>query len=67
MPALGALLVALMAAAGGVNLCAATMTNSWAVCIQGDDVSTRNQAADALAEKHGFINLGLVSCNLLFL
>ena len=34
--------------------CAASMTNSWAVQLRVGD-------ADALAKKHGFVNLGLVS------
>ena len=40
----------------GLSYGTATMTNSWAVQV----TSGGKQAADALASKYGFINLGLV-------
>ena len=40
-----------------VSCGAATMTNSWAVQV----TSGGREAADALASKYGFVNLGLVS------
>ncbi len=48
-------LVLLVVVAGG-SVCAASMTNSWAV-----QVSDSDDAADALATKHGFVNIGHVS------
>ena len=50
-------LVLMLLAAGAV---ADSMTNSWAVEIQ----SGGREAADQLASKHGFINLGQVEHNM---
>ena len=40
----------------GESVCDARMTNSWAVQVTNGDA-----AADALAKKHGFVNIGHVS------
>ena len=39
--------------------CAVVLTNSWAVQVLGEG-GGRGEAADALASKYGFVNLGLV-------
>ena len=52
------LVMVLVLSAGGVV--GASMTNSWAVQVTGGG----DDAADALAIKHGFINLGQVSLSL---
>ncbi len=44
-------------------LCAASMTNSWAVQVAQD---VEREQVDALAKNHGFVNLGLVSPTFLF-
>ncbi len=57
MAPLETLLMVMLVVAGTATLCAATsMTNSWAVQVQDGW-----EAAEALAKKHGFVNLGLVS------
>ena len=48
--------LAVLLCVAGVSHGAGSMTNSWAVQI----TSGGKEAADALASKYGFINLGLV-------
>ena len=50
-------LVLLVAVVASGSLCDASMTNSWAVQVPKGD-----RAADVAAKKHGFVNIGRVSC-----